>query len=380
MTIRSLFLVAALAQQVAPPPSTADRSIVPQCATSSDERYGLQIGTPVQVGGGAMYGPARERRYLDVLRGPDGQVVRYKRVGSAPGADGSTILDAYEATYDGLAKPITIYVDEYHFTDPIAPRGFVCGHPIGLPPPPPDPFAASVALLTTAIEQAREFAPIALDSDGSTTHGVVFDHFRLVAQMARVTGVRLDPQTPPPGLRQPRTVVLAYPLSCGGRTLAPVSIDIVTTQGAAPRRDGEYVRDTELVRLLPGVEAPVASLAATFVMPTLRPFDTVQIGYADGTCSGGDSKAILAVKFSEGRAITMPSPTYPSGTTPSETPVHLQVLVDLEGMLQHPVYVGGPPDLSHAAMEAIRHWRFEPHRINGAPIASAAIVQVRFRK
>jgi hypothetical protein len=106
----------------------------------------------------------------------------------------------------------------------------------------------------------------------------------------------------------------------------------------------------------------------------------VQITYADGTCTGGDSKAILPVKFSDARITDMPSPTYPPGSAPSGTPLRLQVLVDLDGMLQHPAYIGGPSDLSRAAMEAIRHWRFEPQRINGAPIAGAAIVQVRFKQ
>ncbi len=380
-TTLTLLTVALLAGRVTTQQSTPDRSVVPPCATSTDERYGLAAATPVQVGGGAMYGPARERRYLEALRGPEGQVVRYRRTGSLPAPDGNTILDAYETIYDGLEKPITIYVDEYHFTDPMAPRGFTCGQPIALGLPPPDPFFASTALLTTAIEQgSRDFAPIPLDSDGSTTHGVAFDHFRLLARITHLTSVQVNPQAPPPALRQPRTVILAYPLSCDGRTVAPISIDVVSTQGAAPRRDGDYARDAELGRLLPGIQAPVSSLAATFAISTLRPIDTVQIGYADGTCAGGDSKAILPVKFSDARPIDMPPPTYPSGTPPSDAPIRLQVLVDFDGMLQHPVYIGGPPDLSHAAMEAIRHWRFEPQRINGAPIAGAAIVQVMFKK
>jgi hypothetical protein len=188
-TTLALLTLALLTARAGTEQSPPVRSVVPQCATSTDERYGLAMTTPVQVGGGAMYGPARERRYLDALRGPEGQVVHYRRTGSLPAPDGDTILDAYETTYDGLEKPITIYVDEYHFTDPIAPRGFTCGQPIGLGLPPPDPLAASTALLTTAIEQGstRDFQPIALDGDGSPGHGVVFDHFRLVARAARAS-------------------------------------------------------------------------------------------------------------------------------------------------------------------------------------------------
>ena len=384
MTILSLLAVALLTQQAGAPQSPPDRSVIPQCATSTDERYGVAIAAPVQIGGGAMYGPARERRYLDALRGPEGQVVRYRRIASMPVADNRTILDAYETTYEGLAKPITLYLDEYHFTDPVAPRGFTCGYAIGLSLPQPDPFTASAALLTTAVEQgaSRDFPPIALDRDGATTHGVVFDHFRMVARAARAaaqSGATLNPQALPGSLAQPRTVVLAYPLSCGERMAAAVSIEIVSTQGAAPQREGEYARDSTLGTLLPGVQAPVSSLAATFVMSTLRPVHTVQIAYAEGVCTGVDAKVVLPVKFSDARRAEAPMPAHPSATAPTNTPLHLQVLIHLDGRLQHPVYVGGPSDLSGAAMEAIRQWRFEPQRINGAPVAGATIVQVNFK-
>src|SRR3954462_14478065 len=149
-------------------PSALNRSVVPQCAAATSEAYGHDKPAPVQVGGGAMYGPGRERSYLDALRGPEGQPVRYRRTGSLSAPDGVTILDAYEATYEGLAKPITLYIDEYHFSDPVAPRGFTCGQPFAIGVPPVDPLAAAAAMLVTAIEQggSREFSPIALDSDG----------------------------------------------------------------------------------------------------------------------------------------------------------------------------------------------------------------------
>lgn len=46
------------------------------------------------------------------------------------GADGSTILDAYEVTYEGLATPLRLYLDEYHDGVLTAPQGFVCAAPI----------------------------------------------------------------------------------------------------------------------------------------------------------------------------------------------------------------------------------------------------------
>ncbi len=269
MLTAALIIFAVTGQQppVAAPP--IDRSMVPQCAISTDPNYGVTRSSPVEVGGGPMYGPARERRYLDALRGPDGQ-----------------------PTHDGLTKPIVLYIDEYHFTEPRAPAGFVCGQPIGLEIPPPDPIQASTSLVSVAIEQGsvRDFPPIPLDQDGATTHGVVFDQFRMIARTARAAaaaGTRMDPKPSPGEIARPRTVVLAYPLSCSGRTVAPAAIDILGAQGAAIRREGEYSRDAAIGALLPGMQAPVSSLAATFALTTLRPTDTVRITYAEASCTGG---------------------------------------------------------------------------------------------
>jgi hypothetical protein len=379
-----LITLAITVAQAPTPPATADRSVVPRCEVSTDPNYGLTLGTPIQVGGGAMYGPARERRYLDALRGPDGQPLRYKRTGSMQGTDGTTILDGYEVIYDGLAKPTMLYVDEYHFSDLRAPQGFICGEPIGLALPPLDPFLASQALVTVAVEQGtvRDVAPIPLDQDGATTHGVMFDQFRMIARAARAaaaSGAKLDPQKVPADVARPRTIVLAYPLSCDGRTVAPAGIEIVGAQGAPPRRDGDYTRDGAIGALLPGIQAPVSSLAATFTLSTLRPTDTVRITYADPACTGGSSELSLPVKFSDVRSLDMSAPPLPSGATPSDAPVWLQTLVDLDGMLQHPAYIGGPSHLARAAMEAIQRWRSEPARINGAPVARPVMVQVKFK-
>src|SRR5436190_826127 len=80
------------------------------CGVSDDPAFAITRDHPVQVGGGGM-SESRERRYLDVLRGPMGEVLRYKRTGSPrPEADGRTILDVYEVTYPGLDKPITFYL------------------------------------------------------------------------------------------------------------------------------------------------------------------------------------------------------------------------------------------------------------------------------
>ena len=124
----------------------------------------------------------------------------------------------------------------------------------------------------------------------------------------------------------------------------------------------------------------MSSLAAAFTLSTLRSNDAVRITYADPACTGGNPEISLAVKFSDARSVDMAAPTLPSGLTPSDAPVWLQTLTDLDGMLQHPEYIGGPAHLARAAIEAVQRWRSEPARINGAPVVRPVMVQVKFKQ
>jgi hypothetical protein len=108
------------ATAVAPPVSGAG------CPYASDATYGYSTSNPIQVGGGPFGGgPARERAFLDALRGPQAQALAYERTGSVPVGD--VILDAYRVTYDGLATPILLYFDIYNDTPRLVPVGLSCG-------------------------------------------------------------------------------------------------------------------------------------------------------------------------------------------------------------------------------------------------------------
>jgi hypothetical protein len=101
------------------PVSSASSS---SCPISDDETYGYTEANPIRVGGGDFDGPPRERAYLDNLRGPNGEPISYSRLGSLESGD--TILDRYEITV--LEDTVTLYLDEYNYTEPQAPIGFTC--------------------------------------------------------------------------------------------------------------------------------------------------------------------------------------------------------------------------------------------------------------
>ena len=65
---------------------------VSQCPVSGDDGYGFSAANAIKVGLDDATGPARERKYLNALRGPAGQRLSFRRVGSTVTAD-KTILD-----------------------------------------------------------------------------------------------------------------------------------------------------------------------------------------------------------------------------------------------------------------------------------------------
>jgi len=86
--------------------------------------YGFTAENPIRIGGG----PRGEDMFFEVLRGPEGQPVAWRRVGGCcefetyPGHLGG--LDIYEVLHEGLAQPVTLYLDVFHAEPVFAPRGF----------------------------------------------------------------------------------------------------------------------------------------------------------------------------------------------------------------------------------------------------------------
>lgn len=84
---------------------------------SVHEGYGLSEKSAIKVAGMAGSGPGSERAYLNMLCGPDGEKIKYRRTGScchfnSPNSP-FAMLDMYEVTYDGLDKPVIVYLNMY---------------------------------------------------------------------------------------------------------------------------------------------------------------------------------------------------------------------------------------------------------------------------
>ena len=86
--------------------------------------YGLHPEDPVRVG----WGNPGIMAFFELLRGPEGQRVAWRRVGPCCGAEPDAPragLEVFEVTYEGLDKPVRMYLDPHNGAAIHAPSGFI---------------------------------------------------------------------------------------------------------------------------------------------------------------------------------------------------------------------------------------------------------------
>ena len=91
---------------------------------STDKNYGRKKKTNIKVGS-----VSNEYAFLFQLTGPNGEELKLNRLGSccdvkSPLAPfGKAPLDRWEITYEGLDKPIILYLNGYDYEQPKCPVG-----------------------------------------------------------------------------------------------------------------------------------------------------------------------------------------------------------------------------------------------------------------
>ena len=341
-------------------------SAVSQCDVSDDPDYAYSPKRAVQVGGGPMYLAARQRRFLDALRGPAGGPIKYKRQGQYPLSPPNSliILDAYEVTYEGLDKPIVLYLNGYHFDDALkAPKGFTCGAAIPLGAPGPDPFEAMDSLVRVALQDTRSADAPGIPSTRQVRAAPEWHSINTVSLRERLERRRL-PENPSPTIatRPAPTVWGRGPWWSPFRARAKESshgqrasssrrnsrMDSVLQQSAR----GNMRPATPRQRWCRDYEVPPLAVAATFSLETLRPNETIRIAY-DEPCPPSSS-VVVRVRHTAAQLLTSPSPVLPPGAPPSQPYLRLQVTINLNGSFQDPTYIGGAEQLFEAASEAVQ--------------------------
>lgn len=112
------------------PGSTSESgTFAPLTRPADSAEYGFTPEQAVKTASLASDAVQSEHAFLRSLRGPKGEVIRYKRLGSCclfklEGAPfGGGLLDVYEVTYDGLAAPLKLYLNMYQSGNVFIPRG-----------------------------------------------------------------------------------------------------------------------------------------------------------------------------------------------------------------------------------------------------------------
>ena len=101
---------------------------------ASDAAYAYSETAPVKIGGGFGGGSDRTYQFLNSLRGPNGEAVRYDRVGTccpfkAPSSPfGEGLLEVFTLTYPGQDQPKRLYFNWYEEGEVMVPVGLTAAN------------------------------------------------------------------------------------------------------------------------------------------------------------------------------------------------------------------------------------------------------------
>jgi TonB family protein len=96
----------------------------------------------------------------------------------------------------------------------------------------------------------------------------------------------------------------------------------------------------------------------------------------------GDDKAVtVSAAEAESNLISRVEPEYPGSARQAgiQGSVVLDIRVGLEGTVENVRTVSGPPELTTAAADAVKQWRFRPHVVNGRPTKMRTTLRLTFR-
>ena len=350
-----------------------------ECAQAAEPGYGTTPTSPIKVGGAPLYIADQSVKFMRTLRGPAGEPVHFKRLGSFDGPEGTT-LDVWLVERAGFSQHF--YLDGYRTSDVRAPIGWLCAADTPftrLPTSDSDSRRQFVEVAAASFGLADD--PISIDADGSAIHGVIFDHARLVGR--EVAWVRARDQSRDVAnvlgtMTTPRFVVVAYPFECPGRAVIRAqTIRVVDANGQSPRSLRE-ARGPEIGKLVAGFDGAGAALAVEYDANLAIPGQIV-ITY-DEACGATGARKAFAIQGQGGRITRRIAAQVPTGFAipPGGMQAHVQVYFDAKGEPQRPVFAGGDAVLADAAVAAVRQFRAMPPTINGAPLLQRSTIAVMF--
>jgi hypothetical protein len=102
---------------------------------ATDDSYGYSEASAVKVGGGFDQGSNNTYRFLNALRSPTGEPIKYNRVGTccpftSPNSPfgGEALLEVYEITVPATGKTKRLYFNWYDDAEVFIPVGLTASH------------------------------------------------------------------------------------------------------------------------------------------------------------------------------------------------------------------------------------------------------------
>jgi protein TonB len=84
---------------------------------------------------------------------------------------------------------------------------------------------------------------------------------------------------------------------------------------------------------------------------------------------------------SQGLLIKRVPPQYPQAakTTHTQGEVRIEATINKEGIVLNPKVLHGDAVLAHAAVEAVRQWRYKPYYLDGQPVEIQTEITINFK-
>jgi protein TonB len=84
---------------------------------------------------------------------------------------------------------------------------------------------------------------------------------------------------------------------------------------------------------------------------------------------------------SQGLLIKRVPPKYPPAARATHTQgeVRIEATINKEGNVVNPKVIRGDAVLAHAALEAVRQWRYKPYYLDGAPVEIQTDITINFK-
>jgi protein TonB len=238
---------------------------------------------------------------------------------------------------------------------PPAPQAVSMSQSAARPTPAVAPIAAAVAAPSTSQPDPASSATPALapglapNAAPKTTAAIPLDKPSAGTGNSPVARIAIDPE---PGAKKPSSVPLVVQ-SNTARTKAKAQSEDSAPQLASPLADAS-TSDSNLSSLI--------SESPSLPKPTLA---TVKVSQG----------------VSQGLVIKRVQPKYPPAALAvhAQGAVDIQATIDKEGNVTNVKVLKGDAILAHAAVEAVRQWRYKPYYLDGQPVEIETQITVNFK-